>query len=432
MFLQRKCISAALAFALPVAMAARCSSADGPPPGEDPATLPLLGAARPQLYVQEAYEVFPDDVTEAVAGRYAELVASGMDNARHLFDWGELEPEPGVYDTESVIAALAARQATGIEHQFCNITVIDSAGPEALPQYVVDLLEAGVPWDDPQITDAFAGLLDAIVPLMADRGVYMLGIANEPGGYYEDAPEQAASFAGFVAAAVERIHDLNPRLATTVVFAGSQDPSISALLPLVDVATFNQYAYDPEPEPACQFEGFTMDLARAAPPEAIGGLLDGLIAVAQGKLICIQEWGQATGWNDEPETLGPEAGLAQQRQMILALAEALQARRAYFRTVCIWTLNDHTPAGIQYLVDALLAEGLPACYVANLAESFGPTGLVRSDAIASAKPAFQAFRAALADLAGGCGVQSGVPARQQPVGPCRPKAACRAQQLVQE
>lgn len=390
----------ALAAALPLLAAARCT------PNEEhaqhptvAASLPLLGDSRVHLYVQEAYEGFPPDVTQAVAGRHAELVAAGMDSARHLFDWGELEPAPGVYDTQAVITALDARRAAGIDHQFCNITVIDSGGPEALPPEIVDLLEAGVSWDDPRIIGRFAVLLDVVVPLMLDRDVYMLGVANEPGGYYEDDPAGAASFAAFVEAAINRIHAIEPRLAGTVVFAGPQDPSIPALLPLVDVATFNQYAYTLEPEPACQLAGFVLPLARAAPPDAVAGLLDDLIAVADGKLICIQEFGQSTGWNDSAQSLGPDAGLANQRAVMTALADALAARPGQFRTVCIWTLNDHTPEGLDWLADALIAEGLPACYVANLVEAFGPAGLVRSDATASPKPAFEAFKQAVARFA---------------------------------
>lgn len=361
--------------------------------------LPLLGDTNVHLYAQEAYEAFPQDVTQAVAARHAELVAAGMDCARHLFDWKSLEPSPGTYDTTLVIRELDARLEAGIRHQFCNITVLDSFGVESLPPYIEDLLAAGTPWDDPRITEAFAQLLDAVVPLMLERGTYMLGLANEPGGYYEDAPGQAASFAGFVRAAVEHVHSLEPRLACTVVFAGPEDPARPYLLPLVDVATFNRYAYTEEAEPSCTFEGAPLSFGHAIPASGIGPLLDGLVAAAQGKLICIQEFGQSTGWNDSPQTLGPLAGLETQRRVIQALANGLQARSRHFRAVSIWTLNDHSRAGMQYLADALLAEGLPQCYADNLTEVFGPTGLVHSDATASPKPAFSAFKAAIARLA---------------------------------
>ncbi len=361
----------------------------------DPATLPLLGDSNIHLSAQEAYEGFPDDVLQAVAAKHAELVDAGMDTARHLFDWGTLEPSPGVYDLDSLLKPLDQRLATGINRQFCNITVIDSGGPEALPPYINDLLDAGVAWDDPQIVGPFLNLLDAVVPLMLDRGTYMLGVANEPGGYFEDQPADAASFAGFVSSAIERIHTIEPNLAATVVFAGTTDPAIQDLMPLVDIAVFNAYAYSPITVPDCQVEGFPVEVFHSSLPDTIGSLLDDLIATADGKLICIQEFGQSTGWNDTPVTLGPNAGLTNQAAIIDALADALDARRQHFRTVSIWTLNDHTVPGMQYLADPLLAAGLPPCYVDNIVEIFGPTGLVRSDSTATPKPAFDAFKSAV-------------------------------------
>lgn len=352
------------------------------------------------LYVQEAYEAFPPGVVAAVGTRYDELVGAGMDTARHLFDWRDLEPEPGVYDTQHVIDEMDARAARGITQQFCNLVVLDSLDPVA-PQYIHDLVESGVPWDDPRITDAFADMLDVFMPLMQARGMYLLGLSNEPGGYYEDFPGEAASFAGFIEAAVAHAHSLDPDLPCTVVFAGDEDPAIPALMPLLDVASFNQYFYTPAPDPSCTLAGYTLELYHATPPSEVGPLLDRLIAAAQGKRITIQEIGQASGWNDQPQTLGPLAGLENQRACFEALKTALDERRAHFWTVCIWTLNDHTVDGGQWLADALYAENLPACYVDNILEIFGPTGLVRSDATASKKPAFDAVKDAVAYFAAG-------------------------------
>ena len=363
----------------------------------DPATLPLLGEQRVHLYVQEAYEAFPPEVNDAVAARYAELVDAGMDCSRHLFDWADLEPAPGVYDVQFVIDDLDRRIAMGAPRQFANITVVDSFGVETAPQYVQDLLADGVRWDDPRNTGPFGDLLEAIVPAMVDRGVYMIGFANEAGGYYEDSPGQAASFAGFVQAAIDRTHAIEPRLATTVVFAGVEDASIPSLMPIIDVATFNHYVYLAEPDATCTFFGEPLPLQRASGPETIPAMLDAMLAVSQGKLVCIQEIGQATGWPDRPTTLGPLASEASQAKVIALLAEALVERQHRFRTVSLWTLNDHTPAGMQYLVDVLLAEGLPACYAENLAEAFGPTGVVESTPAAEPKAGFEVLRRAIAE-----------------------------------
>ncbi len=368
-----------------------CSGA----PTIGPEELPLLGDNKIHLYAQEAFEAFPADVTQAVAARHAELVAVGMTHARHLLDWASLEPTPGNYDTQSLIDALDARLASGITHQFCNITVLDSFGAESLPPFIAELRTMGVAWGDPQITGAFANLLDAIVPIMLPRGVYLLGLSNESGGYYENEPTQASSFTNFIQAAISHVHTLAPDLACTVVFAGANDASLVELMPLLDVASFNSYAYFTESDPTCQLAGSPLDLFRASLSTSIGALLDDLIGVSQGKLICIQEFGQATGWNDMPQTLGPQAGLENQRAVIQALVDALDARRDSFRTFCLWTLNDHSQAGIQYLGDALLAEGLPPCFADNQMEIFGPTGLVHSDTMATPKPSFDEFKKAI-------------------------------------
>ncbi|MEQ8317939.1 MAG: hypothetical protein RIE77_01365 [Phycisphaerales bacterium] len=364
----------------------------------DPTALPLLGEQRVHFYVQEAYEGFSPQITDAVADRYAELVDAGMDCSRHLLDWADLEPSPGVYDLAGVIEALDHRIDQGAPRQFVNITVIDTGGPEALPQYVQDLLAQGARWDDPRITGPFGAMLEAIVPAMVDRGVYMLGFANEASGYYEDEPAAAASFAGFVQAAIDRTRTIEPALSTTVVFAGTSDASIPALMPLIDVATFNWYAYEQEVEPSCRFFGEALPLWRATGPDGIPDVLDEMMRVSGDRFVCIQEIGQATGWTDRPTTLGPLAGEALQAQVIEAMAEAVIERRHRFRTVSLWTLNDHTPAGMQYVVDAILAEGLPTCYAENVGEIFGPTGIVESTPEARRKPAFESMRRAIAEV----------------------------------
>lgn len=359
---------------------------------------PLFEDGKVHLYVQEAYEAFPPDVTAAVAGRYGELVEVGMDTARHLFDWRDLEPVPGLHDVDAVTQVMDDRRECGIVHQFCNICVLDSFGP-VVPSQIEDLVERGAGWDDPRITGAFADLLDAVVPAMQARGMFLLGLSNEPGGYYEDEPGRAASFAGFIEAAVRHVHRAYPNVPCTVVFAGPGDPAIPHVMPLLDVASFNQHLYTASRDPGCTMMGEPLPLYRSVAPAQVGLLLDELIAAAGGKPVTVQEIGQSTGWNDVPQTLGAHAGLSNQRACIAALREALHARREHFAAVCLWTLNDHTPPGMQYVADALLAEGIPSCYADNITEIFGPTGLVRSDRTASAKPAFDAFKEAVAFFA---------------------------------
>ncbi len=360
----------------------------------DPAEMPLLGDSRLHLYTQQAYEGFDPATEAAVNERYDELVDAGMDTVRHLFDWQDLEPTPGQYDTALVIEAMDAAIERGIKHQFPNLVVIDSAGP-VVPQFVEDLLAGGASWDDPQITDAFADLLSVFVPIMLERDMFMLGLSNEPGGYYEDEPELAATFKGFVEAAVEQAHRLEPDLATTVVFAGPNDPAIPDLLPLGDVASFNNYIYFAESDPACQLNGEPLPLFRSDTAENVGRYLDELIAVAQGKLVNIQEIGQAVSGT----TLGPNAGEGNQAAVYAALNDALGQRQAQIRTVCNWTLNDHDQAWLSLGQD-LVNDGLPQCIADNVVDIFTTTGLVRSDTSATKREAFEQFKAGVSRFAG--------------------------------
>ncbi|MEL6428464.1 MAG: hypothetical protein AAFP22_17735 [Planctomycetota bacterium] len=365
-------------------------------PVPDPAALPLLGPGA-HLYVQEAYEGFPVGVQTAVAGRYDELVTAGMDTSRVLVDWPELEPTPGAYDFADLVEQMDARAARGILHQFVNLTIVDSAGPSA-PASIEAHLAAGGAWGDPEVVDPLLALLDALVPELVLRGCFMVGLANEPGGYYEDDPGSAVGFDALVAAAVDRIHEIEPRMACTVVFAGPADAGIAALMPLCDVASFNMYAYELEPEATCTFGGAPLSLWRSIGPGQVAALLDALEAPAGGRLITIQEFGQAAGWDDAPVSLGPQAGPAAQAAVFAALGVELGLRSDRFRAACVWTLNDHTRDGIAYVGDELTAQGLPGCFADNIEEIFGPTGLVRSDASASVRPAFVEVRAAVATL----------------------------------
>lgn len=359
----------------------------------DPASMPLLGDASLHLYTQPAYERFDAATETAVQTRYDELIAAGMDTARHLFDWRDLEPSPGVYDTRLVIDAMDALTARGIEHQFVNLVVIDSGGP-VVPAYVEDLLAEGAGWDDPRISGPFIDLMNLFVPLMLERNLFMLGLSNEPGAYYEDEPAVATTFRGFVSAAIAAAHDIEPNLSTTVVFAGPRDPSIPDLLSLGDVATFNTYIYRTETDPSCRLDGEPLELFRSDTADRVENYLDELIAVAQGKLVNIQEIGQASAG----ATLGPATSEANQARVYEALVAALDVRRDKIRTVCNWTLNDHRDAWAP-LADGLVEEGLPGCAARNVADIFTETGLVRSDAEASTKPAFDAFRDGISLLA---------------------------------
>lgn len=299
------------------------------------------------------------------------------------------------YDLALVKEAMDDLRERGIKHQFVNIVVLNSEG-WVIPEYVQALLNTGATWDDPRIYNAFADLLDRFVPLMLDRGMFVLALSNDPSGYYEDARAQAASFKGFIRAAVAHAHRIEPDLACTVVFAGSADPAIGDLMPLLDAASFNSFAYAKRPSPRCTHGGTSLPPYRSDAAEQVGTQLDKLIAVAQGKLINIQKIGQAT----EGASLGELTGEANQAAVYDALGTALRARREEgFRILCNWTLNNHDRAW-NPLRAILVREGLPACYANNIRDMFTKTGLVHSDRAATAKPALFVFKRSISAFAG--------------------------------
>ncbi len=360
----------------------------------DPATMPLLGDSDIHLYTVFAYEPFDEPTTQAVEGRYEELIASGMDTARHLFDWRDLEPAVGQYATDFVIEEMDALRDKGIAHQFPNLVILDSEGT-VVPDYIQNLINGGTPWGDPQITGAFANLLDVFVPIMLERGMYMLGLSNEPGSYYEDNPARAESFKDFVQAAVSHAHSIEPDLSCTVVFAGAHDRAIADLMPLLDVASFNSYIYKTQLSFRCRYFGFPLSLYRADSADHVDRYLDDLIEAADGKLINIQEIGQAS----EGETLGRLVSERNQAEVYAALAYGLEARKEYFRTVCNWSLNDYDKLWLV-LRELLIREGLPECYANNIFDVFTKTGLVYSDHTATLKPAFKVFKRAVEYFSG--------------------------------
>jgi hypothetical protein len=392
-------VAAAVFFGTVVLSGGGCSAQEPTVASPRPESLPLLGGADVHLYVREAFEGFAPSVEAAVGGRYDELVAAGMDAGRHLFDWRDLETSPGVYDTQLVEDAMLDFMLRGIDEQFCNVVIVDSEGL-VVPDYIQALLDSGVPWDDDRIADPLLALLDEFAPRMLQSDMYMLGLGNEPGGYFEDEPAQAASFPSLIGTAIQHVHSAHPELACTVVFAGPDDPSLTELMPLLDVAAFNIYFYESVVDSGCTLNGMSLSLFESFPASEVAAQLDLLEAAADGRLICIQEIGQSTGWDDMPETLGPLAGLENQRACFAALYDELLVRAPRFRSVCLWTLNDFSRAGLDFIRDALIAEGFPACFADNFAEIFGPTGLVRSDATASKKPAFDELVDALGEITG--------------------------------
>jgi hypothetical protein len=361
----------------------------------DPVTMPLLGDSEVHLYAHPAFSPFNPKITAAVEARFDELIGVGMDTCRYIPDWRDLEPSPGRYTPEELYADMENRASRGIKNHVVNICVVD-AGDFNAPQYILDMIEAGKSWDDPKITTAFNKMLSATVPGMIQRGLCLLGLSNEP---VEEGAE-APGLPCFIESAIKHVHaKIHHDLSCTIAFAGPKDPSIPKLLHLCDVATFNCYLVVPKFDSACTWgEGIPVSLAQAAPPEAIGALFDELIEAAQGKLINIQEMGQATGFAGKPTSLGPLAGPENQAACYEAVKRALHTRKAHFRTVCNWSLNDHSEGTYDFLRKPLRDAGCPDCFIDNAIESWISTGLVLSDETATKKPAFDVFKEAVAFL----------------------------------
>lgn len=236
-----------------------------------------------------------DTQLPALDARIAEATAAGMDVARVMVDWAEIETGPGAYDW-SLLDDQLERVPNGTR-LFLTLGVTD-VDRYAVPE---DLLgsDSGLaaPLDDPAVTGRYLSLLDAVLPrLIAEHQLFALSVANEPDVLLEErSAEQATALAAFTSAVGDYASDRFPGLAVTMTISGPAVTYSSALLPeliaATDVAAFNWGCID--------LTDFTV-----TDPSTIRADIALLLAAAGDRDIILQELSCPAGYADAPSTIG--------------------------------------------------------------------------------------------------------------------------------
>lgn len=175
----------------------------------------------------------------------------GLNGFTYYVDWADLEPAPGQYTLTTFTATLDALQQLGVR-PFVNLTVGDIEDynlPDGLSDGNGGLAD-GVSLDDPAVLDRFGHLLDRVVPLLLDRGGFLLGVGNEIDARLDASSTERDAYVRFVAAARDRVHRINDRLAVGVTLTGhairAQSDTFQAMRAAADVVAFNHAPIQPD------------------------------------------------------------------------------------------------------------------------------------------------------------------------------------------
>jgi hypothetical protein len=345
-----------------------------------PRDLPLLPPGK-HLGMIVGFEKLPPELQMKADGYWKDAVAKGMDVGRVQSDWGVLEPKPGEYNKPVLEHALQDMKAKGM-HPFVTITTLDTEG-YSMPPFLMDEkgehLKDSLNVGSPSIVEGFKKLLDWVVPLCKQYGVWALSIANEPETMFKDHPEEADGLVRFLRASREYAHGLCPDLAVTVTLGSSgvfdQKPWIAPLVSESDVACFNYYGID-----HLTLEVYD-DFSR------VQTYMSELVKAADGRYVMLQEWGCPAGYTDKPSPMktSPE----KQRDFFKASVD-MMAKDPQIRVAFAFQLLDWSPQLTKQFSEGFLKAGTPELVARQLEEWLLTSGLVRYEDGAP-RPAWDVF-----------------------------------------
>ena len=178
-------------------------------------------------------------------------VERGLNGFTYYVDWADLEPSPNQYTLARFTATLDALQQRGIR-PFVNLTVGDIEEYN-LPDELSDGnggLADGVSLDDPAVLERFGRLLDQVVPILLDRGGFLLGVGNEIDERLDLFSDERAPYVRFVEFARDRVHRINDHLAVGVTLTGhavrAQSATFQSMRNAADVVAFNHAPIQPD------------------------------------------------------------------------------------------------------------------------------------------------------------------------------------------
>lgn len=172
-----------------------------------------IAASLPLLKTNKAIATFigsiiQDEAIDDLEDAFDEAVEAGMNGGDLRLSWDQLEPTPGNYDLEDMVDQLEDFNIRGFS-TFVNLGTIDIDFLEIPEDFENpengDELAPGLNFNDPQIILRFQALLEEIVPIMIDNGVFYLSIGNEVNAWLENNLDQVNPYIEFLEAAKETV-----------------------------------------------------------------------------------------------------------------------------------------------------------------------------------------------------------------------------------
>ncbi|MCC5863803.1 MAG: hypothetical protein JJU31_01660 [Wenzhouxiangella sp.] len=353
-----------LLVALLLGSAALLAQAQRAVPVESPSTLPLLPRGLvlgTTLYGSASLAALNDKTLE----RFENAAANGLSGFTLYLDWPDLEAAPGQLDVEALVSQLDPLAERGLA-VFVNIT-IGNIGHYSVPADLsngVGGLAVGVNLNDSDVVARFLALLDQVVPLLAERGSFLLGLGNEIDERLDDAPEsELAAYAELVAAAREHMQTLRPDLPVAVTLTSSavreQTMTWQVMREVADHVAINYAPIDAE--------------WRVLAPELIADDFDKVLDAFGNGVLVIQELTCPSA-----ESMG--ASPWWQSQCLAVLLERLRAHRQT-RFVSLFSLEDldgATCQAVQAVFEPLLTDA-PADFSERFREYLCTLGILDSD-----------------------------------------------------
>ena len=211
-----------------------------------------------------------DDWTESIRL----MKTTGANHYHYAKVWSEIEPRPGVYDTDDV--SLKVKQSATLPIAF-NLRVVD-AGVRNMPDEYKTLA-----WDSPAMITHVTDVIDRIAPLLGSRP-WSYAIGNEIDMYFGRNPSEIAAFGRLLERVKPRVRALHPTAGFTTCLqfaAASQLRSLYApLMTSMDHVTFTYYPL------ASDFS--------VRSEQSLAADLPVMIAAAQPRPIFLQEIGYPT------------------------------------------------------------------------------------------------------------------------------------------
>ena len=295
----------------------------------------------------------PPATADSLQARLAEAHAAGLAIDRLQIDWPELEPAEGVYDTTALLEPLLALQAQGLRPML-TISAYDSDGP-VLPAYL-----EGRDFDEARLLDAFARLMDWVVPLLVAHDGWAIAIANEPETGFEDSRRLPRQMETFLRQTRQHIHAREPRLAVTITFNADSRHThrreMTRILAQADVASFNLYGSGL----------FPMDAPYSAAENEAA--LDDLLALAGDRQMVFQELGMHS---DSSLLNSSEAIQAAFFETVFArMAQEPRLRAAY-----VFQLVDWSPETLAFF-NSVYEPDTPGWFIEQYSTVLASIGLV--------------------------------------------------------